>query len=97
MGMGKHIKKGLWKQPYVFHGDTSKRYPTPFTVAMQSRSNFCRILRIRDAALQGEYESGWSIRSEDINADSPGQNFYIKTDSQLYSGVGFETADGKFC
>lgn len=50
-----------------------------------------------DAALQGEYESGWSIRSEDINADSPGQNFYIKTDSQLYSGVGFETADGKFC
>ena len=42
-------------------------------------------------------KSFWSISSEDINLSYLQEDFYTKTNSQLFSGIHFDTAQGKPC
>ena len=50
-----------------------------------------------DSALQETVESHWSVPSNSQDADLSylQEDFYVKTNSQFYSGAHFETADGK--
>ncbi len=52
-----------------------------------------------DSALQETVESHWSVPSNSQDADLSylQEDFYVKTNSQFYSGAHFETADGKPC
>lgn len=51
----------------------------------------------RDSGLQEEVTSGWSVQGEAPELEYLQQDFYRKTDLQLYSGIRFETEGGEAC
>ena len=51
-----------------------------------------------DAALQDDFHSGWQVQvGTDASLEQYWQDFYQKTDSQLYSGTCFRTEEGQPC
>ncbi len=50
-----------------------------------------------DHSYKETVKSFWSIPSEDINLSYLQEDFYTKTNSQLFSGIHFDTAQGKPC
>lgn len=53
----------------------------------------------RDASLQKTVKSDWSVPHDnpDVDLSRLQEDFYIKTESQFYAGIHFDTADGKPC
>ncbi|MBD5535676.1 MAG: HAMP domain-containing histidine kinase [Lachnospiraceae bacterium] len=51
-----------------------------------------------ESTIQEEFESKWSLQvGEETDWDYFQQDFYRKTNSQLYSGIHFQTLDGQPC
>lgn len=51
-----------------------------------------------DATIQKEFKSNWIVQvEEETNWNYYQRDFYQKTNSQLYSGINFQTTDGQTC